>query len=85
MLLHWVPAGEWSGFLCDMKSLKGRLPIYCTYVQGMSLLAWKTLRTEGPVWLESMGWQRVGYNVMTEQAALTSLQIQTTVLLLKSY
>ena len=34
-----------------------------------SILAWKILRTEKPDRLQSMGSQRVGYNLVTEHTA----------------
>ena len=36
VLLRWVPAGEWSGFLCDMKSLKAP---YLLYLHTRNVLA----------------------------------------------
>ena len=32
-----------------------------------SILAWEITWTEEPGMLQSMGWQRVGYNLMTKQ------------------
>ena len=38
------------------------------------ILTWRSLWAEVPGGLQSMGWQRVGYNGMTAAAAAKSLQ-----------